>query len=49
MKANTIEVFAIEAVKAYNCAAFRLRGSKALLNFPLEGWSMSVEPFANIG
>ncbi|MCI70379.1 ethylene-responsive transcription factor 5-like, partial [Trifolium medium] len=27
---------AIEAAKAYDSAAFRMRGSKAILNFPLE-------------
>ncbi|XP_058764565.1 ethylene-responsive transcription factor 6-like [Vicia villosa] len=33
---------AIEAAKAYDRAAFRLRGSKAILNFPLEVNAMAV-------
>jgi len=39
---------AIEAAKAYDRAAFRLRGSKAILNFPLEV-ANSAEPLASIG
>ncbi|XP_061354887.1 ethylene-responsive transcription factor ERF105-like [Gastrolobium bilobum] len=35
---------AIEAAKAYDRAAFKMRGSKAILNFPLE-----VEDFAEVG
>ncbi|GAB4835025.1 ethylene-responsive transcription factor [Ancistrocladus abbreviatus] len=38
---------AIEAAKAYDHAAFKLRGSKAILNFPLEA-GKSTEPVAEI-
>ncbi|OVA11891.1 AP2/ERF domain [Macleaya cordata] len=34
---------AIEAAKAYDCAAFKMRGSKAILNFPLEAGKSSDE------
>ncbi|KAK8603570.1 hypothetical protein V6N13_096045 [Hibiscus sabdariffa] len=34
---------AIEAAKAYDRAAFKLRGSKAILNFPLEAGGFNVE------
>ncbi|GAB4858082.1 ethylene-responsive transcription factor [Ancistrocladus abbreviatus] len=39
---------AIEAAKAYDRAAFKLRGSKAILNFPLEA-GKSAEPVPDIG
>ncbi|KAJ6714222.1 ERF FAMILY PROTEIN [Salix viminalis] len=34
---------AIEAAKAYDSAAFRLRGSKAILNFPLEAGKLNSQ------
>ncbi|XP_022156766.1 ethylene-responsive transcription factor ERF105 [Momordica charantia] len=41
---------AIEAAKAYDRAAFKMRGSKAILNFPLEaGKEMEEPPVAAIG
>ncbi|XP_023532498.1 ethylene-responsive transcription factor ERF105-like [Cucurbita pepo subsp. pepo] len=35
---------AIEAAKAYDRAAFKMRGSKAILNFPLEAGKEAEEP-----
>ncbi|OMO52597.1 hypothetical protein COLO4_37080 [Corchorus olitorius] len=35
---------AIEAAKAYDRAAFKLRGSKAILNFPLEAGRLDARP-----
>ncbi|XP_073043342.1 ethylene-responsive transcription factor 5-like [Primulina eburnea] len=35
---------AVEAAKAYDRAAFRLRGSKAILNFPLEIGNVNTTP-----
>ncbi|XP_077236798.1 ethylene-responsive transcription factor ERF105-like [Tasmannia lanceolata] len=35
---------AIEAAKAYDRAAFQMRGSKAILNFPLEAGDSTKEP-----
>ena len=41
---------AIEAAKAYDRAAFRMRGSKAILNFPLEvGDSAELDSAAKLG
>lgn len=34
----------VEAAKAYDCAAFRMRGRKAILNFPLEAGENAQPP-----
>ncbi|KAI3892073.1 hypothetical protein MKX03_030907 [Papaver bracteatum] len=38
---------AIEAAKAYDRSAFKMRGSKAILNFPLEAGKQIDEPVVN--
>ncbi|CAN1241857.1 Ethylene-responsive transcription factor ERF105 [Linum perenne] len=38
---------ALEAAKAYDNAAFHLRGSRAILNFPLEAGSNSASDFGS--
>ncbi|KAK9292855.1 hypothetical protein L1049_020836 [Liquidambar formosana] len=41
---------AMEAARAYDRAAFKMRGSKAIVNFPLEaGFSQESDPQANYG
>ncbi|CAN1241859.1 Ethylene-responsive transcription factor ERF105 [Linum perenne] len=39
---------ALEAAKAYDNAAFHLRGSRAILNFPLEAGSNSASDFGSV-
>ncbi|KAE8694507.1 ERF105 protein [Hibiscus syriacus] len=36
----------VNAAKAYDCAAFKMRGQKAILNFPLEAGEGSLPPAA---
>ncbi|KAL2321535.1 hypothetical protein Fmac_025914 [Flemingia macrophylla] len=40
---------AVDAAKAYDRAAFRLRGAKAILNFPLEVCTVAAEEDAGVG
>lgn len=35
----------VDAAKAYDCAAFKMRGRKAILNFPLEAGKSALNTF----